>query len=63
MANPVLTRIQTAEGAVRRYHVMVKPIGSLCNLDCTYCYYLHKEQLLGRTEIPKKDRQVSIQDM
>jgi len=47
MANSVLTRAQAAEGAVRRYHVMVKPIGSLCNLDCTYCYYLHKEQLLG----------------
>ena len=31
----------------RRYHVIVKPTGSICNLDCTYCYYLHKEQLLG----------------
>ena len=47
MANADLTPVQTSEGAVRRYHVMVKPIGSLCNLDCTYCYYLHKEQLLG----------------
>ena len=28
---------------------MVKPIGSLCNLDCTYCYYLHKKDLLGST--------------
>ncbi len=31
----------------RNFHVMSKPIGALCNLDCTYCYYLHKEQLLG----------------
>ena len=22
---------------VRRMHVMVKPTGALCNLDCTYC--------------------------
>jgi uncharacterized protein len=29
----------------RQFHVMVKPIGSTCNLDCTYCYYLSKEQL------------------
>ena len=26
-------------------HVMVKPIGPICNLDCEYCYYLHKEEL------------------
>ncbi len=30
-----------------RYHVMIKPLGALCNLDCTYCYYLHKTELLG----------------
>ena len=26
---------------------LIKPIGAICNLDCTYCYYLHKQQLLG----------------
>ena len=26
---------------------MIKPIGAICNLDCAYCYYLHKENLLG----------------
>jgi uncharacterized protein len=35
---------------VRRMHVMVKPTGALCNLDCTYCYYLSKQELLGRPE-------------
>lgn len=29
----------------RRFHVMAKPIGSTCNLDCRYCYYLSKEAL------------------
>jgi len=28
-------------------HVMVKPTGPICNIDCTYCYYLHKEKLLS----------------
>jgi len=27
------------------YHVMLKPRGAICNLDCTYCYYLKKEEL------------------
>ena len=26
-------------------HVMAKPIGPICNLDCAYCYYLEKEKL------------------
>lgn len=32
--------------AVKRTHVMAKPIGAACNLDCDYCYYLSKEDLL-----------------
>ncbi len=31
----------------RRFHVMVKPGGSTCNLDCDYCFYLSKETLPG----------------
>ncbi|MFZ0281627.1 MAG: anaerobic sulfatase-maturation protein, partial [Bacteroidales bacterium] len=27
------------------FHVMLKPAGSLCNLNCTYCYYLEKKKL------------------
>jgi uncharacterized protein len=33
----------------RSFHVLVKPLGSRCNLDCTYCYYLHKEDLLANS--------------
>jgi uncharacterized protein len=25
-------------------HLMAKPVGPLCNLDCSYCFYLEKEQ-------------------
>ena len=31
----------------RRFHVMAKPAGSTCNLDCTYCFYLSKATLPG----------------
>ena len=31
--------------ASREFQVMVKPIGSICNLDCKYCYYLSKRDL------------------
>ena len=28
-----------------QFHVMAKPSGSMCNLDCKYCFYLSKETL------------------
>src|SRR6266511_2725759 len=29
----------------RAFHVMTKPVGPICNLDCKYCFYLEKEKL------------------
>ena len=31
--------------APRRFHVMAKPVGSACNLDCAYCFYSGKATL------------------
>ena len=31
--------------APRPFHVMSKPTGAVCNLDCEYCFFLSKEQL------------------
>ena len=31
------------EGAPPAYHVLAKPTGAACNLDCTYCFFLSKE--------------------
>jgi uncharacterized protein len=36
--------------ASREFQVMVKPIGSLCNLNCRYCYYLKKRNLYPKVE-------------
>ena len=27
------------------FHVLAKPTGAICNLDCSYCFYLEKEAL------------------
>jgi uncharacterized protein len=40
-ANTVLT-VPTAPPA---FHVLAKPTGAVCNLDCEYCFYLSKELL------------------
>jgi len=31
-------------------HVVAKPIGPLCNLNCEYCFYLEKKALFGQGE-------------
>ena len=31
------------------FHVMTKPFGPVCNLDCSYCYYLEKKGLYPDT--------------
>ncbi|GGB05116.1 anaerobic sulfatase maturase [Agarivorans gilvus] len=40
---------------VRDFHVMAKPGGSKCNIDCQYCFYLHKEELLAQPHQAKMD--------
>ena len=33
------------ENPVKSFGVMAKPTGPICNLDCSYCFYLEKEKL------------------
>lgn len=39
----------------RAFHVMVKPRGPICNLDCAYCYYLSKESLYPGSDFRLSD--------
>ena len=32
-------------GAPPSFHLLTKPTGSTCNLDCAYCFFLEKEKL------------------
>lgn len=36
---------QPATNAGRGFHLLTKPVGPICNLDCKYCFYLEKEKL------------------
>lgn len=29
----------------RTFHLLAKPTGAVCNLDCAYCFFLSKEML------------------
>lgn len=35
----------TAQNAPPAFHLLAKPTGSICNLDCKYCFFLSKEML------------------
>lgn len=37
------------------FNIMIKPCGSVCNLDCRYCYYLDKASLYGGHEPKMSD--------
>ncbi|ANQ29397.1 anaerobic sulfatase maturase [Vibrio natriegens] len=52
---PMKTAFKSEHGNERRFHVMAKPGGAKCNIDCQYCFYLHKENLLHQPKQPKMD--------
>ena len=50
---PELKLPRLEKGDFYRFHTMVKPAGAQCNLDCAYCFYLHKEDLLHQPRSPR----------
>jgi uncharacterized protein len=38
-------------GQPKAFHIMAKPSGSSCNLDCAYCFYLKKGQLYPGSDL------------
>src|SRR6185503_8001832 len=41
---PTVPRAPLASGPPG-FHLLAKPTGSTCNIDCTYCFFLSKEAL------------------
>ena len=37
--------VPTIPGAPAAFHLLAKPTGAVCNLDCSYCFFLSKEML------------------
>ena len=52
-ADPPLGLPPLEPGDAYSFHTMVKLSGAQCNLDCTYCYYLHKEDLLQQSKLTR----------
>ena len=42
------------------FHVLAKPTGAVCNLDCTYCFFLSKEALYPESDFRMKDDLLEI---
>src|SRR5512136_1275100 len=39
----------------RAFHIMAKPSGSACNLNCTYCFFLKKKGLYPGSNFSMSD--------
>jgi uncharacterized protein len=50
MTSEHVSSSNNAESLAQGLHVVAKPIGPLCNLDCEYCFYLEKRALFGPGE-------------
>jgi uncharacterized protein len=44
-----------ATGAPSSFHVLGKPTGAICNLDCSYCFFLSKEALYPGSTFRMRD--------
>jgi len=45
MAAPLELAVPVVDGAPPAFHLLAKPTGAVCNLDCSYCFFLSKEML------------------
>ncbi|PZV16957.1 MAG: anaerobic sulfatase maturase [Pseudanabaena sp.] len=51
----VLTLLTLPKNAPPAFHLLAKPTGAICNLDCQYCFFLSKEQLYPGSKFRMSD--------
>ncbi len=56
----VLKNTLTLNDALRisnplKFNMMFKPVGSVCNLNCSYCYYLDKKKMFADNSVMSMD--------
>ena len=49
------TPVSQGAGVPSRFHVMAKPTGAVCNLGCSYCFFLDKEALFPGSSFRMSD--------
>ena len=45
LADAVAMPLTRPSGTPQAFHLLAKPTGAICNLDCKYCFFLSKEML------------------
>ncbi len=48
------------QNAPRGFHLMAKPTGAVCNLDCEYCFFLSKEALYPGSSFRMNDEVLDL---
>ena len=55
LPEPLTKPTPRPQNAPPYFHVMAKPTGAICNLDCEYCFFLSKEALYPGSPFRMKD--------
>ena len=65
LSAPPTMPVERPASAPSYFHVMAKPTGAICNLDCSYCFYLDKEALYpdGRFRMREEVAKAYIQQV
>ena len=56
----MMNESQVSSGAPAYFHVLAKPTGAICNLDCKYCFFLSKEMLYPGSRFEMADDLLEI---